>query len=75
MKVQEGGCCPPKGLSNLTAGMQHILSRAYLLQQTLLLEQLPLAAAGIGAPLSWLAAEQTAVQNCHRSTAPLPQEA
>lgn len=52
MKVQGGGCCPPTGLSDLVVGMQHILSCAHFLQQTLLLEQLWLAATGTGAPVS-----------------------
>lgn len=74
MKVPGGRCCPPKSLSNLTFGMHHVLSCAHFLQQTFLLEQLLLAATGTGAPVSCLAAEQVAVQNCHGGTAPLPQK-
>jgi len=64
VKVQGGGCCLLKGLSNLTVGMQHLLSCGRFLLQTLLLEQLLLAAAGTGAP------QQTAVLWRHSPSAP-----
>lgn len=75
VKVQGHGCCPLKGLSNLIVGLQHVLSCTHFLQQTLHLEQLLLTAAGTGPSLSCQAGEETVVQNCHRGTAPLPQEA
>lgn len=42
VEVQRGGCCPCKGLSNLTAGMQHTFSCVLLL--THLLQQTPCSA-------------------------------
>lgn len=55
-------------------GMLHILNRARFLQQTLLLEQLLLAATGTGARVSCLAAEQAAVRNCHGGISTSAQE-